>query len=104
MKRMLGVAFVFASLVFACAGSDGNSNPTDTTDQQGEDLTGRKCGTWLGGECPSGYTCDMSDVPAGNVGGSGVCRKHKACVLNGVFMCPKGESFDTGTCKCEKDQ
>ncbi len=91
------------ALVFACASNDGSSaEPTDQTDQQGEDLKkGKKCGAFLHGECPSGYWCDMSGVPAGNVGGAGVCKKERTCILNGVYVCPPGETFDTSVCHCK---
>jgi hypothetical protein len=103
MKRVFA-AFVFAALgglVVACAGSDGNQDPTSDTSTQSEDLKSKHCGSFAKGSCPSGYYCDMSDVPPGNVGGSGVCKKEHSCVLNGVIMCPKGESFDTSVCHCK---
>ncbi len=89
------------ALVFACAGNDGSSSePADQTDQQGEDLKSKRCGAFLHGACPTGYWCDMSSVAPGAVGGSGVCKKEHKCILNGVFVCPPGETFDASVCHC----
>jgi hypothetical protein len=105
VKRLLAFIALSGSLVLACAGSDGHttdSAPTDpaaTGDEQDVN-SGKKCGTFLNGECAKGYWCDMSSVPPGNVGGAGVCRKEHPCILNGLFRCPAGQSFDASVCHC----
>ncbi len=105
MKRSALVIALLGSLVFACAGSDGN-NTSDTSQDpaaasaQEQDLKAKRCGAFLDGECPAGYWCDMSNIPPGNVGGSGVCKKEHHCILNGVMICPKGQTFDPAVCHC----
>jgi hypothetical protein len=96
---MLGFAPLFASLVVACAGTDGSSQDQSPGSSE-EDLTGKRCGSFVHGTCPTHYWCDMSNVPPGVVGGSGVCRKEHQCIMNGVFVCPPGETFDTSVCHC----
>jgi hypothetical protein len=102
MKRFVGFVALFGTLLLACAGSDGTQDPSpsEPADEQSEDLSSKRCGAFLHGTCPSGSYCDMSSVPAGSVGGSGVCRKGHHCILNGMFICPKGQSFDPAVCHC----
>ena len=104
IKLLVCLTALLGSLI-ACAGETASQDPskdptpTDpaaaTSDEQ--NLTGKKkCGAFLHGTCPNGYSCDMSGVPHGNVGGAGVCRK--TCVQNGV--CAISMHFDHATCKC----
>ena len=104
MKRFFLLAAVLGGFVLACSSADSSQDPTQDPAAQGaeEDLKrGKRCGPIADGTCPSGYWCDMSSVPAGNVGGTGVCKKEHACILNGIFLCPKGETFDTAVCHCK---
>ncbi len=103
MKRFLTLIAALTVLATACGSSpDENQDPSqDSTDQSTSDLRkAKRCGPIANGDCPSGYYCDMSGVPAGNAGGTGTCKKEHHCVLNGIFMCPRGESFDTSVCHC----
>lgn len=77
--KLLCLAAMLGTLV-ACAGETATQDPSQdpaptdpaaaTSDEQ--NLIGKKkCGAFLHGTCPSGYSCDMSGIPHGNVGGAG---------------------------------
>lgn len=100
LKLAAGLTAILGALVFACAGESPDPSPAEpVASAEEQDLSAgkRRCGTFLHGTCPGGYACDMSSVPPGSVGGSGVCRK-KMCIQS--VLCASTGHFDHATCKC----
>ena len=100
VASLFAVVVASSFSVAACAASTDSPAVDEPAASDTQDLSAAKhrCGPFLNGACPSGYSCDMSSVPPHNVGGSGVCRK-KICVQN--VICAISSHFDHAKCACE---